>query len=387
MATSSFTELYRAAASSGRLQDPPSVFLVLLVNGTEGCSVRPILEKERYRILSVSSWADATAIMGSERVDLIIGYWDELSGPEGLSWCRSIKTQRRTELIPIMVVSPASKVRHHIAALEAGADDLLCEPLNERLFRARVKALLRHKSALDRLEQTEGILFALAQTVEKRDSKTGGHCERLALLSLAMGMSMSLPLRDLLALERGGYLHDVGKLAIPDWILFKKGPLSEEEWSTMRTHPVIGEDICRPLKSLAPVLPIIRGHHERCDGTGYPDGLKHEQIPVLARVLQTADIYDALISSRPYKSALPGWKALQIMWEETERGWRDRELMTLFTDLHNRGIVDMVYRHGLEHSTREGEPRSLLNMHRSLLEDAVLSERQNGHSNLYSRIP
>jgi putative two-component system response regulator len=188
------------------------------------------------------------------------------------------------------------------------------------------------------LDQTEGILFALAQAVEFRDQSTSEHCERLALTSLAMGMTMSLDQIALAALYRGGYLHDVGKVGIPDAILLKPGKLTAEEWLVMRTHPVRGEEICRPLKSLGPILPIIRHHHERWDGSGYPDGLRGEQIPLLARIVQVADIFDALTNPRPYKKAFTSREAIGVLEEETARGWRDPEVVALFLRLPITGI-------------------------------------------------
>src|SRR5690349_6012443 len=148
---------------------------------------------------------------------------------------------------------------------------------------------------------TESILFALAQAVEQRDPHTARHCERLALISIALGTALELERASLLALYQGGYLHDIGKVGIPDSILFKPGRLTAEEWVVMRSHTTRGEEICRHMRSLRPVLPLIRHHHERWDGSGYPDGLRGKQIPLEARVLQLADIYDALTSPRPYK--------------------------------------------------------------------------------------
>jgi putative two-component system response regulator len=188
------------------------------------------------------------------------------------------------------------------------------------------------------LDPTESILFALAQAVEQRDSQTAGHCERLAFMSVAVGMAMGLERAQLLTLYRGGYLHDLGKVGIPDSILYKPGKLTAEEWAIMRSHTIRGEEICRPLPSLRPVLPIIRHHHERWDGSGYPDGLRKEQIPLLARIIQVADIYDALISERPYKPALPRGEALRIICEETERGWRDPDIIHVFFRLHENVI-------------------------------------------------
>jgi putative two-component system response regulator len=188
------------------------------------------------------------------------------------------------------------------------------------------------------IDETEGILFALAQTVEQRDHNTGGHCERLAFVSVALGMALKLEQASLVALYRGGYLHDVGKVGIPDAILCKPGRLTAEEWVTMRRHPAIGEQICQHLTTLRPVLPLIRHHHERWDGSGYPDGLRGTEIPLLARVLQITDVYDALTNLRPYKPAFTPDEALRIIEEETARGWRDPEIVELFFRLH-RDVV------------------------------------------------
>jgi putative two-component system response regulator len=261
----------------------------------------------------------------------------------GLDTCRRIKADRKTELVPVLVVT-GEGIQSQIEALSAGADDFLPLPVHPGLARTRIRALLRHKAATDRLDQTETILFALAQAVEHRDQTTGGHCDRLGLLSLALGLELQLEDQDLEALYRGGYLHDIGKVSIPDRILFKPGPLDAEEWETMRTHPQRGEDICKPLRSLERVLPIIRHHHERWDGSGYPDGLSGAQIPRLARILQMADIYDALTSARPYKEAMPAQNALEIMQRETEKGWRDPELMETFTRLHRDSVSTETWR-------------------------------------------
>jgi putative two-component system response regulator len=182
--------------------------------------------------------------------------------------------------------------------------------------------------------ETEMIFQALAQAVEQRDLHTATHCERLAFIAVAMGMISGLERDDLLILYRGGYMHDIGKVGIPDSILFKPGKLTPDEWEVMRTHTTRGVEICRHLKSLAPVVPIIRHHHERWDGSGYPDGLAGEAIPLLARLLQIGDIYDALTSSRPYKDAISPAKALHIIREETARGWRDPRVVDLFLKLH-----------------------------------------------------
>lgn len=184
------------------------------------------------------------------------------------------------------------------------------------------------------VDETEAILMALAQAVEQRDRQTAGHCERLAFTSMSLGIAMGLERPNLLALYRGGYLHDIGKVSVPDSILFKPARLTGDEWVVMRNHTINGESICAHLTALQPVLPIIRSHHERWNGSGYPDGLAGEEIPLLARILQVADIYDALTSQRPYKAALAPEKALAVLEEETVKGWRDPEVVGLFLKLH-----------------------------------------------------
>jgi putative two-component system response regulator len=301
-----------------------------------------VLDGEMYRLLPARTARQFLDMLNTQAVDLVIlpGGSADLAG---LDCCRLIKSDRKTELVPVLMVT-ADAVQSQIDALSAGADDFLPRPIHGGLARTRVRALLRQKAATDRLEQTETILFALAQALEHRDQSTAGHCDRLGLLSLALGLELGLPAADLEALHRGGYLHDIGKVGMPDKILFKPGPLTENEWEIMRTHPLRGEEICKPLRSLERVLPIIRNHHERWDGSGYPDGLKGEQIPLLARVLQLADIYDALTSERPYKKALRPDQALVVMQQETNRGWRDPFLMSTFTKLNRDTMAGETWR-------------------------------------------
>jgi response regulator RpfG family c-di-GMP phosphodiesterase len=219
------------------------------------------------------------------------------------------------------------------------------------------------------ISETEGLLFALGQAVEQRDHHLAGHCERLAFIGVALGMSLRLDRVSLLALYRGGFLHDVGKIGIPDSILFKPGTLTAEEWTIMRSHCARGEEICRHLKTLRPVLPIIRHHHERWDGSGYPDGLRQQQIPLLARVLQIADIYDALTSPRAYKAAYSADKALVIIKEEASRGWRDPELVEMFLRVHKGALAKIAYYDNQANGNAAALRNSLADLH--ALMDAV----------------
>ena len=291
--------------------------------------LKAMLKTANYRILEAKRPSAALATLEREKVDLVIVdlMMPEMSGPE---FCRVIKNDRRTQLIPILMVTSVQGPENEIAGIESGADEFLIKPLQPTVVRTRIRAMLRNKALVDSLEEAETILFALAQSVEHRDKYTGLHCERLAAYSITLGQALGLPKQDQLALYRGGFLHDIGKISIPDVILFKRGLLSDEEWQIMRQHTIRGEEICRPMKTLAPVLPIIRSHHERWDGSGYPDRLAGEEIPLLARILQVADIYDALTTARPYKPAFSHQHAIEIMLEEARRGWRDPELVPLF---------------------------------------------------------
>jgi putative two-component system response regulator len=238
-----------------------------------------------------------------------------------------------TQNLPIFIQASAADRNLETQSFSVGADEFLVAPVKPTALRARVHATLRLKTMMESLDDSEVVLFNLAKSVEDRDPDLGQHCQRLALMASAMGLALGLPPTAIRSLQHGGYLHDIGKIGIPDRVLFKAGPLTPDEWEIMRSHAVRGERICACMKSLAPVLPIIRHHHEKFDGTGYPDGLKGEQIPILARILQVADIYDALTTERPYKRAYTPEEALSIMREETKKGWRDPFLVEVFADL------------------------------------------------------
>jgi putative two-component system response regulator len=195
---------------------------------------------------------------------------------------------------------------------------------------ARVASLLRVKDYTDELENADTVLCTLGRSVESRDPYTEGHCERLAEYASALGRFMGLGEEDQLALRRGGFLHDLGKIAISDDILHKQGLLTADEWRTMRLHPIIGENICKPLRSLRLVLPIIRHHHEHWNGSGYPDHLAGDAIPLLARVLQVVDVYDALRTERPYKPAHSHPSARETMLAEAQCGLWDETIVCEF---------------------------------------------------------
>ena len=322
---------------------PRSQPAVLLVEPAEASrnAVKAVLRHAPYRVLECHHATEAMEILSGDQVDLVIVATD-LPGISGLEFCRWIKANPDTQLIPVLVLTTARGVNHEIEAIESGADDFIAKPVHSGLLRARVSAMLRNKSVTDSLEKAEAILFTLAQAVEQRDHFTGEHCHRLAVYGVALGKAMGVSGAERLAIYRGGYLHDIGKIAIPDSVLFKPGALNSKEWEIMRMHPIKGEEICRPMKSLTDVLPIIRNHHERWDGKGYPDGLRGDDTPLGARILQVCDIYDALTSARCYKPAMTHEDAVEILREEVRKGWRDPKVVSAFLNIAHQSLPGIM---------------------------------------------
>ena len=286
----------------------------------------------RAEIFEATTTGDAVTAISVHRVDLVL--MDLSLGEMGaIEFCRMVKKAGPMKFLPLFVIAASDDVESEVRAMEAGADGFLVSPLRPRSLQARVLASLRHKAMIDSLDDSETVLFSLAQSMEDRDPGLGQHCERLALMASAMGSALGLPGSDIVALQRSGYLHDIGKVAVPDHILFKAGPLNPAEWEVMKAHPERGERICSNVRSLGTVLPIIRHHHERWDGTGYPDKLKGDEIPLLARILQLADIYDALTTARPYKRAFTAEEAIRVIREEAAKGWRDPALVEQFSEI------------------------------------------------------
>jgi putative two-component system response regulator len=312
-------------------QHPPSTGTILIAddNVANLDLLSALLEGEGYDVLAVTDGEQALQALLNSRIDLLL-LDVRMPKRDGFSVCRAVKSNPDTRLIPVVIVTASTAGADRIAGIESGADDFLNKPVNREELRARVRSLLRLKQFTDDLESAETVLFSLASSIEAKDPYTEGHCDRLSRYSAALAEQLNLPHELCIALRRAGTVHDIGKVAVPEQILLKPGPLTEDEWQIMRQHPVVGERICSPLRSFRHVLPVIRHHHEKFDGSGYPDGLKGEEIPLTARVLQIVDIYDALTTSRPYREALSPRKALDVMHEEVERGWRDGALLEAF---------------------------------------------------------
>jgi putative two-component system response regulator len=279
-----------------------------------------------YDVVTASSAEQAEAEVRRHAPDLILSDV-MMPGKSGYELCRTLKENAATRLIPFVLITGLSDSNDKVRGIEAGADDFLNKPVLAEELIARVKSLLRLKEFTDELETVDSVLCTLGLIVEGRDPYTEGHCERLALRAADMGRHLGMDEDSIIALRRGGYLHDLGKIAVPDEILKKGSDLTPGEWQVMKLHPITGESICKPLRSLRLVLPIIRHHHEHSDGSGYPDGLMAANIPVLPRILQVVDVYDALRTARPYKAPLTHEQAAETMREEARRGLWDAELV------------------------------------------------------------
>lgn len=288
-----------------------------------------LLSAQGFTVVTAPDGNSALNELRCRRIDLVL-LDVMMPGSTGYTVCQQIKSNPETYLIPVVLATALSDKQARLEGIRAGADEFLTRPLDPVELLARVRSLLRLKLRTDELERAETVLFSLARSIESRDPYTHGHCERLADESVALATQIGLGEEEITALRRAGVVHDIGKVAIPDAILLKPGPLSEDEWKVIRSHPVTGERICQPLKSFRLVLPIIRHHHEKYDGSGYPDGIKGESIPIAARILQVVDVFDALTTARPYKKALSTPEALQIMKSEVEKGWWDAKVFEQF---------------------------------------------------------
>src|SRR5947209_20093246 len=294
-----------------------------------------LLGMRGYDVVTASSAEQAEAEVSRQTPDLILSDV-MMPGRSGYDFCRGLKENPSTRLIPFVLITGLSDSSDKVRGIEAGADDFLNKPVLAEELIARVKSLLRLKEFTDELETADSVLCTLGLIVEGRDPYTEGHCERLAERASDLGRHLGMDEDSILALKRGGYLHDLGKIAVPDDILKKGSDLTAAEWAVMKLHPITGENICKPLHSLSLVLPIIRHHHEHTDGSGYPDGLTRSEIPLLPRVLQVVDVYDALRTARSYKPAQSHEFASQTMREEAARGLWDAELVDEFFAMLDR---------------------------------------------------
>jgi len=301
---------------------------VLVVDDQEAnrLMVREVLEPLGYTIAEAPDGAEALEAVKREVPDIILC---DVVMPncDGYAVCRALKSDPTTRLVPIIMLTSLDQLPDKLQALELGADDYLTKPFNVVELTTRVRSLLSLKHFTDEFEHASRVLESIALVVESRDRYTGDHCRRLGRYGTLVGQAMGLDDPDLRSLCLAGVFHDLGKIAVPDTVLNKPGRLTPDELSVMRNHPITGANLCATMRTMDKVVPLIRHHHEKLDGSGYPDGLKGGEIPLVVRILTVVDVYDALATDRPYREALPHSKCMEIMHEEVRRGWWDGNVL------------------------------------------------------------
>jgi putative two-component system response regulator len=298
--------------------------------------VRGMLEEHLtslgHRVLGAASAEAALALLERTPPDLVLTDV-RMDGMSGIELCARIKRDPRWQLIPVVILTAVADLDARVAGLAAGADDFFAKPFNLVELQTRVAVLLRVKSLVDQLDRAESVITTLGLTIESRDPYTAGHCQRLARYAVALGNALGADRRLQRHLMLAGFLHDLGKVAVPDAVLLKPGPLDAGELAKIRTHPVVGAELVQVLHSLDGVRPIIRHHHERMDGSGYPDGLRDGAIPLGARIMAVVDVYDALRTARPYKGPMAHLQAIDVLRHETDAGAWDPHMVTTFIGL------------------------------------------------------
>jgi putative two-component system response regulator len=255
-----------------------------------------------------------------------------MPGISGYDVCAMLKADEATRLIPIILLTALGNLEDRLSGIEAGADEFLTKPCNRTELLTRIRTLTRVKRLNDQLESAENVLLALARVIEAKDPYTEGHVERVSRSARALGERLGLPRREVEMLAKAGFLHDIGKVGVRESVLLKPGLLTLEERKEIERHSVLGEEICRPLRSAANLLAAIRHHHERIDGLGYPDGLAGNAIPVAARVLAIVDAFDAMTSDRPYRPGMGADEALAVLRRYAGKQW-NAAMVEVFADL------------------------------------------------------
>jgi putative two-component system response regulator len=329
-----------------------STGLPVLVVGesSEATAVQRCLEREGVTCVHAPSASAATDFLDGGGVSMVVVDIDEAHA-EAIDLCRTMKRNSATRLMPIVLLSDDRRKDHRLAAIEAGAEAVMTKPFDPEELLARVRVATRVSQYTSDLDSAAAIIMTVTAMIEARESSPG-HCYRMANYATALGRAIHLSDADLQALYRGAFLHDIGMLSIPDGILHKGGRLEPQEYEVIKSHPVIGDTLCANLRTLHSVRPIVRHHHERLDGSGYPDHLKGTEVPVLAQIVSIVDLFEAITMGREYVAARSAADALAVLRHETELGWRQPELVEAFVTLVQSGALERF--HGAVAETPSG---------------------------------
>jgi putative two-component system response regulator len=291
--------------------------------------LRHLLEGAGHRVTVARDGYEALAAADADPADLFVLDVD-MPNLGGFEVCRRLRQNPATRLVPILVLTGREPTDSRLRAWELGADDFLTKPFVNIDVLARCQSLLRVRRLINELDSAEAVVFAFAAAVDAKCPYTRGHSERVTQYALRLAEQAGLPAHDREVLRRGAQLHDLGKIGIPDAILNKPGPLTAAEYEVVKKHPEQGERILKSLRSVRAAMPLVRSHHERLDGRGYPDGLRGDAIALPVRILSVADVYDALTSARPYRAAMSHDRALAMLRENAFDGGLDPELVHVF---------------------------------------------------------
>ena len=319
-------------ASTPDLVAEPGRILVVDDTPAAGSLLHEILTRAGYYVDITEDGGKVARLVRELNPDVVL-LDVVMPGLSGFEVCRWLKSDPETKLVPVVLVTALGDSDSRVQGCDAGADDFVTKPFNLSELRARIRSLVRLKRYTDDLDSAQATLISLALTIEARDPLMNGHCQRLATYAERLGVALNLPAEDLTSLRRGAFLHDIGKVGIADAILLKPGPLTPAEFETMQAHTIIGDHLCSALRSLGRVRPIVRHHHERLDGTGYPDRLCGDAIPLLAQITGIVDVFDALTVARPYRAAISVPDALDTLASEAARGWRRQDLVDTWIGL------------------------------------------------------
>ena len=294
--------------------------------------LRYLLSHDGYLVEDASSGAEALEKVAATSPEVVLLDLN-LSGRTSHDVIETLRDDPRTRFVPIVMITGGGQRRDKLDAINAGITDFLTKPFDGEELLARIRTLVRLKRFTDVFEEAREVIIALAAAIDQRDPYTAGHSERVSYYAEMLGAAVGVSSEEREILRYGGLFHDIGKIAIRDDILLKSGKLTPAERLEIQRHPVVGRDLLKNMRTLESAMPIVYHHHERYDGSGYPEGLKGESIPLLARVASIADVYDALTTKRPYRDALTRAEALELMADECKKGWHDPTLFDLFLGL------------------------------------------------------
>lgn len=291
-----------------------------------------IFQKEGFKVYTALGAKEALEKFDSYNLDLAV-VDVMMPGMDGFELCVRLKSQSKRNYFPVILLTALNDRKSKIKGLESGADDFISKPFDVAELLIKIRSLLKLKTLHEELDHSENIILTLAVAMEARDPYTKGHSTRVSKLSAEFVTYLGMSNKEREEMRKAGILHDIGKICLSESLLRKPGFLTKQEFELVKKHPVLGEQLCKPLVSMRRILPAIRNHHERWDGKGFPDGLKGKDIPLMARILAIIDSFDAMVSIRPYRDKRSIDEALRTMREEWHQGQWDEELLGYFLEM------------------------------------------------------